>query len=63
MRRRRSDAPAHCERQVQAAGVRPVRWYFADAFAADKARELFAEDGRGQERIEIRVVPALRSGK
>jgi hypothetical protein len=51
------------ERQVQAAGVRPVRWYFADSFAADEVREIFARRGRGRERIEIRVVPAQRSGK
>ncbi|MDR3507197.1 MAG: hypothetical protein P4L64_04785 [Caulobacteraceae bacterium] len=46
-------------RQVQAAGPRAVRWYFADTYAADHARDLFIRKGDGLERIEVAVFPYL----
>ncbi len=45
------------ESQIQAAGPREVRWYFADQGAADHVRALFARKGAGPERIAIRVLP------
>jgi hypothetical protein len=44
-------------RQLDAAGSRQLRWYFAEPEAAEFARKLFeeAKDGRG--RIEIVVLP------
>ncbi len=45
--------------QIQAAGQRDVVWYFAEQDAADYARDLFREYGKGRERIIIRVVPAV----
>jgi hypothetical protein len=44
------------ERQVRAAGSRPVVWFFADEFAADYFRREFAESDKGRERIIIRVL-------
>jgi hypothetical protein len=44
-------------RQVQAAGDRPIRWYFAEAAAAEFARELFRDDKQGRGRIEIVFLP------
>jgi hypothetical protein len=44
-------------REVQAAGDRPIRWYFAEAAAAEFARELFRKDQKGRGRIEIDVLP------
>jgi hypothetical protein len=44
-------------RQVQAAGIRRVRWYFADQYAADHVRTLFAESNSERSRIEIGVLP------
>ena len=44
-------------RQVQAAGDRPIRWYFAEPAAAEFARELFRNDEQGRGRIEIEVLP------
>ena len=44
-------------RQVQAAGDRPIRWYFAEAAAAEFAKELFRNDEQGRRRIEIEVLP------
>jgi hypothetical protein len=51
--------------QVEAARAtgQAIRWYFADVYAADYARERFAEADQGREKIEIVVVPALRRGK
>ena len=43
--------------QVQAAGDRPIRWYFAEDSAADFARKLFEADKQGRGRIEIVVLP------
>jgi hypothetical protein len=43
--------------QVQAAGDRPIRWYFAEAAAAEFARKLFEDNNRGREKIEIVVLP------
>lgn len=44
-------------REVQAAGDRPVRWYFAEAAAAKFARDLFNANNQGREKIEIEVLP------
>jgi hypothetical protein len=44
-------------REVQAAGDRPIRWYFAEAAAAEFARELFEANNQGRGRIEIVVLP------
>jgi hypothetical protein len=50
------------ERQVQAAGDRPVRWYFSEKKAADFVRDLFEGDPiRG--RIEIVHVPMPESAR
>jgi hypothetical protein len=43
--------------QVQSAGDRPIRWYFAEAAAADYARQLFRDNDEGRGRIEIEVLP------
>jgi len=43
--------------QVNSAGDRPIRWYFAEPAAADFARELFRTHREGRERIEIVVLP------
>lgn len=43
--------------QVQAAGDRPIRWYFAEAAAAEFARDLFKANNNGREKIEIVVLP------
>jgi hypothetical protein len=43
--------------QIQAAGTREVRWYFADEEAADYVRELFQRERDGRERIKIEVLP------
>jgi len=43
--------------QVQAAADRPIRWYFAEAAAAEFARELFRDDKQGRGRIEIVFLP------
>jgi hypothetical protein len=43
--------------QVQAAGERPIRCYFAEAAAAEFARRLFETRNQGREKIEIVVVP------
>ena len=45
------------ERQVLAAGSREVVWYFADRVAAHAVRSIFAEEDKGRENIEIRVLP------
>jgi hypothetical protein len=44
-------------REVQAAGDRPIRWYFAEAAAAEFARQLFRDDTEGRSKIEIVVLP------
>jgi hypothetical protein len=44
-------------REVQAAGDRPVRWYFAEAAAAEFARDLFRDKNQGRGKIEIEVLP------
>jgi hypothetical protein len=44
-------------RQVQAAGVRTIRWYFADKEAADEAHKLFSKGKNGQSQIQIVVLP------
>ena len=44
-------------REVQAAGDRPTRWYFAEAATAEFARELFKTSNQGREKIEIVVLP------
>jgi hypothetical protein len=50
------------ERQVQAAGDRPIRWYFSEEKAADYIRDLFRGDPiRG--RIEIVHVPMPESAR
>jgi hypothetical protein len=50
-------------RQVQAAGARPLRWYFADTRAADDARLLFARRDVGREKIQVVVLPFTGSRK
>jgi hypothetical protein len=50
------------ERQVEAAGDRPIRWYFSEEKAADYIRYLFRGDSiRG--RIEIVHVPMPESAR
>ena len=50
------------ERQVAAAGDRPIRWYFSERKAADFVRDLFEGDPiRG--RIEIVHVPMPESAR
>jgi hypothetical protein len=49
--------------QVQAAGDRPIRWYFAEGAAADFARKLFEDHDQGRERIEIVVLPWSKQKK
>ena len=49
--------------QIQAAGTREVRWYFADKDAADYVRDLFLRKGDGRERIEIEVLPYVGKRK
>ncbi len=44
-------------RQIQAAGPREVRWFFADKEVADHTDELFQRHDQGLERIEIEVLP------
>jgi hypothetical protein len=44
-------------REVQAAGDRPVRWYFAEAAAAKFAIELFDTYDRGRGKIDVEVLP------
>lgn len=41
--------------QVEAAGTRPVRWYFSQKDVADYAREIFKSAGLGN--IEVKFVP------
>jgi hypothetical protein len=50
------------ERQVQAAGDRPVRWYFSEEQAADFIRNLFRRDPI-RSRIEIVHVPMPESAR
>jgi hypothetical protein len=45
----------HAEDQIQAAGTRPVRWYFSQKQVADYARKIFV--GGGLENIEIVYEP------
>ena len=50
------------ERQVLAAGSRPVRWYFSEEQAADHIRELFKGDAvRGH--IDIVYAPMPESAR
>ena len=44
-------------RQIAASGGRPVRWYFAEAAAADFARELFRDCDKGLERVDVEFLP------
>jgi hypothetical protein len=44
------------DREVRAAGLRPVIWFFADDFAADYFRREFEETDKGRERIIVRVL-------
>jgi hypothetical protein len=50
------------ERQVRAAGDRPIRWYFSEKKAADFVRDLFEGD-RVRGRIEIVHVPMPESAR
>src|SRR6202044_738412 len=43
--------------QVEAAGARPVRWYFSQDDVADYARKIF-KDG-DLENIEVKFMPAI----
>jgi hypothetical protein len=43
--------------QLAAAGTRQVRWYFAEAEAAQMVRDLFVKSDEGRELIDIRVLP------
>ena len=47
-------------RQIAASDGRPVRWYFAEATAADFARELFKYYDDGLERIDVEFLPWTR---
>ena len=40
-------------RELQAAGPRQVIWYFAEDYAAEKARELFADNGLGKIIVKV----------
>ena len=44
------------ERQVDAAGNRPVRWYFSEPATAQFAAEVFYYSDEGREKIEIVVL-------
>jgi hypothetical protein len=48
------------KRQVDAAGDRPVRWYFSEAGTAAFAAEIFYYSNEGRERIQIVVLPKIR---
>jgi hypothetical protein len=50
------------ERQVQAAGASPIRWYFSEKKAADYVRDLFRGD-RIRERIDIVYAPMPESAR
>ena len=43
--------------QIEAAGTRPVRWYFSQEQVANYAKEVFIDAGRGLEKIQIRPEP------
>lgn len=43
--------------QLAALGARDLRWYFAEAEAAESVRKLFADRDEGRERIEIVALP------
>ena len=45
------------KRQVDAAGNRPVRWYFSEPATAQFAAEVFYYSDEGREKIEIVVLP------
>jgi hypothetical protein len=45
------------QRQVQAAGDRPIVWYFAEKEVADYARKIFAESELGLTKIDVRFYP------
>jgi hypothetical protein len=43
--------------QIQAAGTRPLRWYFSQKEVADYAREIFNDAGAGLQEIETIFKP------
>ncbi len=43
--------------QIQAAGTRPVRWYFSQKQVADCAGEIFRNAGNGLQNIKIKFEP------
>jgi hypothetical protein len=49
--------------QVQAAGTRPVRWYFSQKQVADYAKEIFSKAPAGLQNVEIIYEPWPESGK
>jgi hypothetical protein len=49
--------------QIQAAGMRPVRWYFSEKQVADYAKEIFTAADAGLEDIEIIFKPWPRRKK
>ncbi len=51
-----SGAFDQADRQIRAAGPRPVIWFFADEYAADYFRDKFEATDKGRERIIIKVL-------
>jgi len=49
--------------QIQAAGTRPVRWYFSQKQVADYVREMFRTAEEGRENIKIIFEPWSGRGK
>jgi hypothetical protein len=50
------DFTDQAKRQIEAAGDRPITWYFAEPEAAAFARELFSK-GKFGERINVEFLP------
>jgi hypothetical protein len=48
---------AQARNQIQAAGMRPVRWYFSQKEVADYAKEIFGNGGDSLRNIEIKFEP------
>jgi hypothetical protein len=49
------------ESQLAASGGRPVIWVFAEAEAAQRARDLFNAKNHGREMITVLYIPWVRS--
>jgi hypothetical protein len=49
--------------QIQAAGTRPIRWYFSQKQVADYAKEIFSTPGANLQNIDIIFEPWPGRGK